>query len=356
MAIYATVDGCLKKIKPTTFEAFGVKERSDIQRFLKQQIDIVSPDTLVISEEFGNWTDSRRRIDLLGVDKDANLVVIEIKRTEDGGHMELQAIRYAAMASAMTFDDAVGAFERYIEQNQLGILNAKSHLQEFMDLDESELTEFPADVRLVLTAADFSPEITTTVLWLNEHGLDVNCVRLRPYEDRGQLLIDVQQIIPLPEAKEYQIRIRDKKVMERAARASTRDLSKFDVTVGSERFTGLPKRRAILKIILSLSQRGIDPEAMRRLISWKNDLFCEVPGTVSGEALESALSTRLVELGRQPNSRRYFIGDDEIIHANGKTYCVTNQWGGRTRRAMDVLIDAFASGTVSYSADAPEAE
>lgn len=33
--------------------------------------------------------DSRLRIDLLGIDKAGNLVVIELKRTEDGGHIDL---------------------------------------------------------------------------------------------------------------------------------------------------------------------------------------------------------------------------------------------------------------------------
>jgi len=35
-----------------------------------------------------------------------------LKRTEDGGHLELQAIRYAAMVSTMTFDQAVSACDR----------------------------------------------------------------------------------------------------------------------------------------------------------------------------------------------------------------------------------------------------
>jgi hypothetical protein len=34
---------------------------------------------------------------------------MELKRTEDGGHMELQVIRYAAMVSKMTFDKVVGS-------------------------------------------------------------------------------------------------------------------------------------------------------------------------------------------------------------------------------------------------------
>ena len=58
--------------------------------------------------------DSPRRIDLLGLDKDANLVVIELKRTEDGGHMELQAIRYASMVSTMTFERSAEIFGRYL--------------------------------------------------------------------------------------------------------------------------------------------------------------------------------------------------------------------------------------------------
>ena len=74
------------------------------------------PDVIIIAEEFSDWKDSRRRIDLLGVDKNGNLVVIELKRTEDGGHMELQALRYAAMVSAMTFDQAAEHYRDHLRQ------------------------------------------------------------------------------------------------------------------------------------------------------------------------------------------------------------------------------------------------
>ena len=47
-------------------------------------------------------------------------------------------------------------------------------------------------------------------MWLNDHGLDIRCVRMQPYEDNGRLLIDVQQVLPLPEASEYQVQIREK--------------------------------------------------------------------------------------------------------------------------------------------------
>lgn len=197
MPIFQAVGGKLVAIEPTTFSEAGIRERADIQQMLKQQIEVIAPDTLVISEEFGDWEDSRRRIDLLAVDKDANLVVVELKRTEDGGHMELQALRYAAMVSLMTFDEAVTTYTKFLAANGQE-LDARTRLLEFLDWEEPEAQEFPTDVRLVLAAAEFSKEITTTVIWLNEHGLDVKCVRLRPHNDAGRILIDVQQLIPIP--------------------------------------------------------------------------------------------------------------------------------------------------------------
>jgi len=107
MAIYELTKDGIRQIEESKFAELGFSERGDLQRLLRQQVDVISPDTLVIAEEFGDWQDSRRRIDLLGLDKEANLVVVELKRTEDGGHMELQAIRYAAMVSTMTFETAI---------------------------------------------------------------------------------------------------------------------------------------------------------------------------------------------------------------------------------------------------------
>jgi hypothetical protein len=218
MAIYELTADLIRKIPETTFGAVGLRERADLQRLLRRQVDVIAPETLVVAEEFGEWEDSRRRIDLLGLDRDANLVVIELKRTEDGGHMELQAVRYAAMVSAMTFDKVVDIYAAH-RAGAGGGGDARAAILDFLGWEEPDEDRFAQDVRIVLVAAEFSKELTTAVMWLNEKGLDIRCVRIKPYGDDGRVLIDVQQVIPLPEAAAYQVRIREKEQRERQDRA-----------------------------------------------------------------------------------------------------------------------------------------
>src|SRR5690606_3223479 len=162
------------------FSELGLQERRDIQAVLKSRIDVVSPDTLVVAEEFGDWEDSKRRIDLLGIDKNANLVVIELKRTEDGGHMELQAIRYASMVSTLTFSRLVPIYESFLAANKID-KDATKSLLEFLEWAEPNEDAVAQDVKIVLASAEFSKELTTAVMWLNDYGLDIRCVRMHPY-------------------------------------------------------------------------------------------------------------------------------------------------------------------------------
>lgn len=233
MAIYEITSNQLRKIEETTFSSAGVRERGDLQRLLREQVGIISPDTLVIAEEFCEWEDSKRRIDLLGLGKDANLVVIELKRTEDGGHMELQAVRYAAMVSAMTFDKAVEVHAAHLVR--MGSKSdARTSILEFLGWEEPDEDHFAQDVRLVLVSAEFSKELTTAVMWLNERELDIRCIRLKPYSDNGRVLVDVQQVIPLPEAQDYMIRIKEKEGQERKARRVPTDTEKLRLRFWSE--------------------------------------------------------------------------------------------------------------------------
>jgi Domain of unknown function (DUF4268) len=207
MYLYRATADCLEPVKPTTFVQERFFERKDFQRVIRADISVISNDLMVIAEEFGEWDESNRRIDLLCLDRQAQLVVVEIKRTEGGGHMELQAIRYAAMVSSMTLEQAIETYARTLGLPESQV-QAPREILEFLEFDWIDESELTGDVRIILISADFSPEITTSVIWLNRHGTDITCIRLKPYRINEELLIDVSQIIPLPEAADYEIKVR----------------------------------------------------------------------------------------------------------------------------------------------------
>ena len=214
MSLYKLANKSLNSIDKVTYEALGIRERQDIQKFLVQDISIIDESLFVLCEEYSDWEDSRRRVDILCINNSNDLVVVELKRTEDGGHMELQAVRYAAMLSSMTFSQAVAAHAKW---GKLDPETARSRIIEFLDYDSKDDLQLSGDVKIVLVSADFSKEVTTTVLWLNQKLLDVRCVKLTPYDSGLDIIVNCEQIIPILEASEYITKIKDR-VIERASK------------------------------------------------------------------------------------------------------------------------------------------
>ena len=187
----------------------------------------------MIAEEFSSWQDSWRSIDLLCIGKDSRIVVVELKRDNRGGEMELQAIRYAAMVSNMTFEQILDAHERYLAQRGIQE-NARERISSHLESDGIEEPEISSErPRIILASGDFSKELTTSVLWLNNVGLDIKCIRLKPYKYRDEIIVDVSQVIPLPEAEEFLVKVR-----ERASESDRQRQSRGTLVKGAEAFLG----------------------------------------------------------------------------------------------------------------------
>ena len=68
-----------------------------------------------------------------------------------------------------------------------------------------------------MASANFSKELTTSVLWLNQVGLDVTCVQLQPHKVEDSVFVERRQVIPIPEAEEYTIRLRNRETERQEA-------------------------------------------------------------------------------------------------------------------------------------------
>lgn len=346
MAIYELKDSRIEALEETSFQAQGLRERQDLQRLLQDQIQVVDPDVMVLAEEFGRWDDSKRRIDLLGLDRDARLVVIELKRTEDGGHMELQALRYAAMVSRMTFEQAVEAHDRWLKAKGRQP-DAEKNILSFLGWEEAEEERFGQDVRIVLVSGDFSKELTTSVLWLNERDLDVRCVRMKPYVNEGRVLVDVQQVIPLPESGEYVVQVREKERRERQARESSRDYTRYDVTIDGELHERQAKRRAIHRVANALCSKGATPEEIAELIPWRvSNLWRSTDGEVDADEFAERMRADADDGGPAWSPRRWHGSDDALIYSGGRTWALSNGWGARTGEAIQNLLEQWPNSGI----------
>lgn len=332
---HLTADHELQQVPSTSFAVEGVLERTDLQAALRDNIAVLGSDLLVVAEEFGDFQDVRRRIDLLCVDKSGQLVVIELKRTDDGGHMELQALRYAAMVSTMTFDQLSDTYERHLRTVEPGGAGeARSRLAEFLDDVGGEDAVIERRVRIVLVSGGFDPQITTTVLWLNDlYQLDITCVRLTPYRVDQRLLLDVQQVIPLPEAQELTVRLRQRESAARVAstKADGADWTQYVVTTPTGETEPLRKRRAVLAMVRALVASGVAPSAVRDAVPGPR--FLPVPGEVEGESLAAAMADTYPNF--RGNERRWFT-DDPML-GDGSTWVLSKMWGTNTVATLHAL-------------------
>lgn len=338
MPLYKYTNEALAAVKQDTLATLGIRERDDLQRVLRDNIDAVSPDTLVIAEEFSNWKDSHRRIDLLGIDPDGSVVVIELKRTEDGGHMDLQAIRYAAMVSTLTFDQVLEAFESFCEATGREI-DPRENLLSHLNCEPEEIGE---QTRIVLVSADFSSEISTAALWLNQQGLNITCIRLTSYKDGECIYFDAQQIIPLPEATDYMVKSREKADERKSSRVNRQqDNTQYIVSHKGDEIGPLNKRYTMFEIVTRMIASGVSPEDLQRHLGSNRFIYCECEVKDASEFARCNLYSLKRGVPIEYNDRRFHRKDDQLIQYGGRTYVFSNQWGSKTFQFAENLCRTF---------------
>lgn len=196
---------------PTSLAAAGIQERRDLQEWLLGHIELLGEDLCIISSEFDAFNRAKRRIDILAMDAEANLVVIELKLAIENTFADLQALRYAAFCSTMTLDQVVSEYARFHRKSE-----AEAHraISDFLDAAD-ELPQPGDHPRVVLVAGSMDePEIISTALWLRSFGIDIRCVEISAYQMADSSIILVPKIlVPLPEAEEYQVKVERKEAV-----------------------------------------------------------------------------------------------------------------------------------------------
>ena len=225
---YNKVSKRLEPLDETDFSFHNILERQDIEKWVQQFPEILGEDLLIITTEYDQFDKTKERLDLLVLDKAGKVAVVELKRDDSGRRVELQAIKYAAYCSTMTFDDVVNSREKYLASKgiQKTTDEVKSEILSFIDSDEFE--EIDDTPRIILLSKEFRSEVTATVLWLRKFGVDITCTKLTPYIiDENNMGLVSTTIIPLPEAEDYQIKAEQKGSKKRTLTRTQQEYIEF---------------------------------------------------------------------------------------------------------------------------------
>ena len=209
------------------FSDLGFTERKHLQEWLENYPQALTQgegdELLIIQKEFDGFDDTRERLDLLAIDKEGNLVIIENKLDDSGRDVVWQALKYASYCANLKKQQVVEIFQRYLNQKAQSEgaepANAERVLLEFLQADDLQSVQLNTlkSQRLILVAAHYRKEVTNTVLWLSQFGVNCQCFKVTPYQAGTELFLNVEQIIPTPEASDFMIGMMAKEDEEKSA-------------------------------------------------------------------------------------------------------------------------------------------
>ncbi|MCO6493904.1 MAG: DUF4268 domain-containing protein [Phaeodactylibacter sp.] len=201
----------INRLEEKTFSELGFKEREHLQEWISKDPACLGEELLIIQKEFDGFQDTRERLDLLALDKQGNLVIIENKLDDSGRDVTWQVLKYASYCSSLSKDDIRSIFQQHLQSTGSNE-SAEDILAEFLekeDFSEVQLNQGYAQ-RIMMIAAKFRKEVTSTVLWLMNFNIRIQCFKVTPYVLGEQLFLNFDQILPVQDAQEYSISMASK--------------------------------------------------------------------------------------------------------------------------------------------------
>jgi hypothetical protein len=203
----------VEKLEQKLFKELKIKERDHLQEWIAKNPEMLGEDILIIQKEYDGFNDTNERLDLLAIDKDGGLVIIENKLDDTGRDVVWQALKYTSYCSTLTTSQIIKIYQEYLDKWFNGE-DAKQNLLDFLDKNDEELLLNRNDQRMIFVANNYRKEVTSTVLWLLKHDIQIKCFRATPFVMGEEMLLQVEQIIPLPETAEFMIDAKEKQKEE----------------------------------------------------------------------------------------------------------------------------------------------
>ncbi|MCX7112644.1 MAG: DUF4268 domain-containing protein [Proteobacteria bacterium] len=348
----------IKKLNIRRFAELGFGERTHLQEWLANNPEALGESLLIIQKEFDGFDDTRERLDLLALDKKANLVLVENKLDDSGRDVVWQALKYASYCSSLRKEQIVRIFQQYLDRVQPGT-DATTVLCEFLEVQDLDEVIFNPgnNQRIVFVAAKFRKEVTSTVMWLISHGIRLQCFKVTAYEGDGQLLLDIDQIIPTPEVEDFIIQIREKEIEKDSVETELKQRHKLRLAFWGQALEALRNSESTLFNNISPSKdhwlnarsgiSGINYAMIYGKKEARVDLFVGTGNTLKNKFIFDELSKRKHEI------QAIFCIDSPLKWRrmdNNKSsiICLSKDFDGYNRDSWKEMIDWLINHVIKF--------
>ncbi|MGH2855068.1 MAG: hypothetical protein ACRDLF_12860 [Solirubrobacteraceae bacterium] len=157
-----------------------------------------------------------------------------------------------------------------------------------------------------------------------------------------RVLLDIRQVVPLPEAADYQVRVRRKEQQQERVRTDNRDMTRYHVIVDGAELEATSKRETMLVMITKLIERGASAAAIGEVIGRR---FRSIEGEYK-DPLQAFLDgyPKLYERKFDP----VWWYTDHPFREDGRTWLLDKSWGINTEPALTALCERFPQAGVNF--------
>jgi len=173
------INGKLQRVTPSRLD-----KESKLEEFLEQDPTLLGEDILVIGRQV--TTGSGKRIDLLGVNADGELVVIELKRDRTSRDVVAQLLDYGSWVKNLSYKEITEIHEDYA--NISGLNSEPIQFEEAFSrkFDVSPPETLNESHRLITVASELDSTSERIITYLSQdYGVPINAVFFKYFNDGG---------------------------------------------------------------------------------------------------------------------------------------------------------------------------
>ena len=172
-------DGKLSQFKERNFAEDNREIHLEILLEKNPEYFLENSKVLIIGRQV--TTNLNTFIDLLGIDKDGNTVIIELKREKTPRDTVAQILEYASFVENLNYEQLNRIYQEYSGDE----MSLEEYHQQFFQSNQESKVSFNKTSKLMIVAQNISTEIKQTALYLRKNGIDIYCLEFKYFLNKS---------------------------------------------------------------------------------------------------------------------------------------------------------------------------